>query len=434
MDKGVRIKNIPAHSPFCRIGLKKGDRIKSVNGEEISDELDFRFFAADNLLSIIVERDRKVLRFLVERNEGEFLDLEFYENPINRCVNHCIFCFIDQMPPGLRKNLYIKDEDFKYSFLNGNYVTLSGASSKDLEKVVKLGISPLYISVHATDTAVRNKMLGNRKAPSIMEQLKFLKKSGVRFHTQIVVCRGYNDGPVLHKTVKDLFSFKDSLLSVAVVPVGLTRFRKIQLQEFERQSALSLCREITRFSDEFALRSGTRKLFLADEFFIKAGLSIPVKKYYEDYPQIENGVGLVRQLQEEWKSFKRKMRLSGPAKRVKVRKLLVLTSISAYPFINAVLKEGQKLIGNLDLAIIPVINQFFGEKVTVAGLLTAEDVIRTVRENCNSRKNLRLILPGAMFNYANYTLDGFSAERIGKMLSMKVVVADSLEDVFLKSG
>lgn len=429
MISGVKIKFIPKESSFFRAGLRSGDFVTHINGEPITDELDFRFFAAVDLLDLSLRRDTRNLSIRVERDEGSFLDVDLYENPINCCKNRCIFCFIDQMPPGLRSGLYIKDEDFKHSFFNGNYVTLSSATKKDLERVAKLGISPLYISVHATDTAVRNKMLRNSKAPAIMSQLEFLRDSGVSFHTQIVVCKGYNDGEILMKTIDDLFSFRELLLSIAVVPVGLTRFRKFPLNPVDMNCAQWICGEVEKISTQHAARDGIRKLFLADEFFIKANISIPQRKYYEDYPQIENGIGLVRQLLEEWKSCKRKLK-SGKLHIDKNQKSLAVTSVSAYPFLESIIGDAKTQYPEFNMDLTAAANHYFGETVTVAGLLTAKDVIGAIKKESKLKQYKQIFLPSVMFNYEGYTLDGFSLDRIKKTTGLNIRIAESLYDLF----
>jgi len=430
MIKGAKIRHVPKESCFYKAGLRSGDVITSINGEEISDELDFRFFAADYFLEISVRRGTADVKMKVIREEGSFLDVDIEERLINICKNRCIFCFIDQMPPGLRSGLYIKDEDFKYSFLNGNYVTLSSATQKDLEKVAKLGISPLFISVHATQTSVRNKMLRNSKAPPVMDQLNFLKDNGVAFHTQIVVCKGYNDGDVLMRTLEDLFSFNEYLLSIAVVPVGLTRYRKFPLEPIDSKCAAWICDKVEKISTEHLHKDGFRKLFLADEFFIKAGLKIPSAKYYENYPQIENGVGLIRKLLEQWKTCKSKLK-SGKSQIVYRKKTLLLTSVSAFPYLQRIISEAEKNYGLTDMDIVAVKNDYFGETVTVAGLLTAKDVINTIKRESKNKKYAQIIIPAVMFNFSGYTLDGFSLKRLCKVTGFNIRTAESPEEIFV---
>jgi putative radical SAM enzyme (TIGR03279 family) len=434
MIRGVKVRHVPKESPFYKAGLRSSDIITSINGEEVTDELDFRFFAADCLLELSVRRGDADVKLTVIREEGSFLDVDIQERPINTCKNRCIFCFIDQMPPGLRSGLYIKDEDFKYSFLNGNYVTLSSTTRKDLEKVARLGISPLFISVHATETGIRNKMLRNSKAPPVMDQLNFLKNSGVAFHTQIVVCKGYNDGNVLLRTLEDLFSFGENLLSIAVVPVGLTRYRNFPLEPVDSQTAGWICSKVEQMSLEHLQKDGFRKLFLADEFFIKAGLKIPPAKYYEDYPQIENGVGLVRMLLEQWKTCKSKLN-SGKSRISFNRKTLLLTSVSAYPYLKRIISEAEKQYGVTEMDIVAVKNDYFGETVTVAGLLTAKDIISTIKRETKNKKYGQIIIPAVMFNFGGYTLDGFSLQRICKATGIDIKIAESPEEVFcVKKG
>ncbi|HEX3019123.1 MAG TPA: DUF512 domain-containing protein [Chitinispirillaceae bacterium] len=428
MSGGVKIKNIAKGSSFFKSGLRKGDVVTSINGEEISDELDFKFFAADYMLDLTVRRGATNIKMNVIREEGSFLEVEVQEKPINICRNRCIFCFIDQMPPNLRSGLYIKDEDFKHSFFNGNYVTLSSATEKDLQKVVKLGISPLFISVHATDVSVRSRMLRNSKAPAIMEQLTYLKENGIAFHTQIVVCKEYNDADVLLRTLDDLFSLGRYLLSIAVVPVGLTRFRKFPLDQIDSESAGWICSQVEKISQDHLQRDGFRRLFLADEFFIKGGLKIPPADYYEQYPQIENGVGLLRQLLESWKSCKKQLNSTKTEK--KSGKSLVLTSVSAFPFLQKIVRDACKVQPSLDMDIVAVNNNYFGETVTVAGLLTAKDVIRTIKREAALKRYQQIFLPAVMFNYGGHTLDGFSLQRINKTTGLKIRTAESLEQLF----
>lgn len=429
--EGVVLKSVTKQSPFFTAGLRSGDLVFAINGEMVSDELDFRFFTATDLFTVHARRRGVAFDTEVERAQGAFLGVELAEQPIKRCTNHCVFCFIDQMPKGLRHGLYIKDEDFRYSFLNGNYVTLSGASVDDLENVARIGLSPLYVSVHATDTALRNRMLGNKKAPPIMEQLRFLRDEGIWFHTQIVVCPGYNDGPALTKTVRDLLSLGESVCSIAVVPVGLTRFRRTPLPEMTMQNARKICAYAQKVGGRNFLRDGARKLFVADEFFIKAQLPIPDTAYYEDYPQIGNGVGLLRQLLDEWQEYKQQLQTKKRRKRkIAPTTRLVVTSDSAYCYITTILDEyAQVRPGETDFIVIAVKNSYFGETVTVAGLLTAYDVLRMVKETLKQGPVDTVVLPAVMFNYAGFTLDGYSAQRMEKSIGTPVRIAQSVKDI-----
>ncbi|MCL2182388.1 MAG: DUF512 domain-containing protein [Chitinispirillia bacterium] len=404
-------------------GLRPRDRILAVNGSAVADELDFYYHAAGDFLEIDIERGGRVGTVEVERPPGASLEADFHEKPVNRCRNRCVFCFIDQMPKGLRRSLYVKDEDFKHSFLNGNYVTLASASRSDLGRIASIGLSPLFISVHATDPAVRAVLLGNRRLPDIREQLAFLRDNGIAFHTQIVLCPGINDGEALRETAAGLAGYGKSLLSVAVVPVGLTRFRKKPLAPVDKDCAVKVCKEMGEMSDRMKAADGARKLFLADEFFIRAGLAIPPASYYEDYPQIENGVGLVRQFLQEGARVKRKLRGCTFSK----KRRLVITGCSALPYVKKVYGGIYPSAGK-DFDVVPVVNHYFGETVTVTGLLTAADVIKKIKESSSNTKYNEVILPRVMFNHCGYTLDGYSPARIAKSAGLAVRVVESVEE------
>jgi len=428
---GIKIISVVSNGIAFNAGLRKGDIILSVNGEPVNDDLDFRFFSAGRDVNALVKRQRSRFSLSMERASGKDLGIRFKDRPIRRCCNKCIFCFIDQMPPGLRKSLYIKDEDYRYSFTNGNYLTLSRATAVQLGHIVEMGLTPLFVSVHATDASVRRFMLGNPRAFDIIEQLRFLENNDVRFHTQIVVCPGINDGPVLTRSIKDLLSFKKGLLSIAVVPVGITKHRKIPLQPMTVDDARAICNTVGEISDRDCARVGIRRVFLADEFFIKAAKPIPPAKYYEDFPQLENGVGLIRQLLEEWKSLKRRCNdraiLAFCRSHQKKKRYLVITSASAFAYITLIMREMEKVLPAVCIETVLVRNAFLGESVTVAGLLTAHDLIATVKPIARSFK--KIFIPSVMFNIRGYTMDGFSKERLEKQIKTRIEVISDLSEM-----
>ena len=395
------------------------------------DEVDFRFGTAQPVSEIRVRRKTAILTKLLKRPSRALVGVRFADQGMARCSNHCIFCFIDQMPKGLRRSLYIKDEDARHSFANGNYVTLGAMPFEELGRICSLGLSPLYVSVHATDPHVRRTMLGNRHIPDIMRQLGYLEKNGISFHTQIVVCPGFNNGAILAGSLDDLCSFTRGLLSIAVVPVGLTRYRRNILRHVDRDEARRICSHVMSVSEKDRRRHGRRRVFLADEMFLLAGLSIPPRSYYEDYPQIENGVGLVRMLLDEWKKIKRNhvWKHAGPPawKRSRSRKLLIVTSESAFPFMKKIAVQLNGIFPGVTAEAFAVRNEFFGGKVTVAGLLTGKDIIKQVKA-IKTRWN-RIVLPGIIFNSRGHTLDGYSAERIRKSLGARAAVVHSLEEL-----
>jgi putative radical SAM enzyme (TIGR03279 family) len=432
--KGLRVTSIERGSPAFRAGLRKGDRIAAVAGEPVSDELELRFFSAQVYVPLRYFRGRALRETVARRREGEELGVVVARRPVKKCANACLFCFVDQMPEGLRRSLYIKDEDYRYSFTNGNYITLSRTGPEELEHIALLGLSPLYISVHATIPSVRARLLGSSRAFDIMRQMRFLAEHGIRFHTQIVVCPGINDGVALKKTIADLLSFKEDLLSIAVVPVGLTRHRVTPLAPVTRSIALRLCAEAGRVGDAQVKAQGRRVVFCADELFIKAGLPIPVKSYYEDYPQIENGVGLARQLMEQWRELKKSIKanrtLQGSAKaRVLSGAYLSITSVSASSFVIRILRELESFFPGIEIKTAVVPNDFFGRTVTVAGLLSAKDVMHAVKTLGGGRRYTAVFLPDVMFNANGVTLDGFSPRRIERRLNMKVNVISTLSQI-----
>jgi putative radical SAM enzyme (TIGR03279 family) len=388
-----------------------------------------RFGTAQPVSHLAVRRGGRTFCVKLVRPPNVELGMRFADAALSLCANHCIFCFIDQMPAGLRKTLYVKDEDVKHSFANGNYVTLGAMTYEELDRLCSLGLSPLYVSVHATDKRVRQRMLGNTNIGDIMHQLGFLEKNGVGFHAQIVVCPGFNNGAVLEQSIRDLCTFTRGLLSVAVVPVGLTRFKKKMLEPVDRNEAGRICFTVNALSDADMRRRGTRRVFLADELFILAGLPIPKRQYYEDYPQLENGIGLVRTLLDEWRGVKRELAVAGPHAQRKspAPKILVVTSESAHPYLARIARELSTRGAGARVAAVAAKNRFFGGGVTVAGLLTARDIIRTVKRTGGQWDCVAI--PAVVLNFRGHTLDGYSVRRIGKAVGARVTAIRSIGEL-----
>ncbi len=427
---GVRITHIDNTSPAYSAGLRKDDVILIINGEPIEDDIDGSFFSACEKLEVTVRKKDKIKTYYVIRTPGEFLGIEFASPPVRRCGNRCVFCFIDQLPKGLRKSLYVKDEDYRHSFLNGNYITLTTITPEQIEKIIRYGLSPLYISVHVTDSDIRCRMLNNRRAGNIMDLLEKLAGAGICFHTQVVVCPGINDGKVLKQTIADLLSFNTGVLSIAVVPVGLTKHRRKYLKPVSQEIAFSICRMVDALSEKDKMKIGRRRVFIADEFHVLASLPIPGHDYYEDFPQIENGVGLIRILLNEWdrvkkKLYKRKINKTRITQRE--NRYLILTSVHAYPYLQKIVEKLDACFDCYTIRLQSVTNRFFGESVTVAGLITARDIIYTVR-NFNQPCDA-VMVPSVIFNYRGYTLDGYSIDRIKKHLRKQVVSIENISEL-----
>ena len=372
-----RIEGVERGSVAARHGLCPGDAVLAIGGEPLLDEIDYQALTTAPRLEIQVERvggGQETL--LIRKGEGEPLGLRFGESmtlsPRN-CRNQCVFCFIDQMPKGLRDTLYVKDDDWRYSLMMGNFVTLTNLDEGEFSRIIRRKVSPLYISVHATNPEVRCRMMNNRFAGDIMEKLTRLKNAGIRFHCQIVVCPGYNDGEILLSTLRDLKSLAPAALSVAMVPVGLTKCREglARLLPFTREGAQKLLAEIAPLQEMCRRDMGTTFAFPSDEFFCIAGESIPSDVWYEHYPQIENGVGLLRLLEsemEEAQAFD-----DEPDRAYPSAKLLIATGTSAAAHIRRLAKRFAPK--GTTVEVLPIRNDFFGETVTVAGLLTGGDIL-----------------------------------------------------------
>lgn len=364
-------------SPAQRSGLEAGDSLCAINGETIVDEIDYQALISASRLKLDIKRkDGKRNNVTLRKQEWEPLGLHFGQSMTlspRTCHNKCVFCFIDQMPKGLRDTLYVKDDDWRYSLMMGNFVTLTNVSDEEMDRIIKRKASPLYISVHATDPALRCRMMNNRFAGSLIDKLRRLKDAGIRFHCQIVVCPGYNDGEVLLNTLHDLRSLAPAAMTVAMVPVGLTKCREglEPLTPFTAKDAANLLDSIAPFQEECRKTLGTTFAFPSDEFYCLCGRTIPDEDWYEGFPQIENGVGLLRRLEmemEEAQFFDDEP--DAPAPR---RNYLIATGVSAAPHIKRLCKRFAP--EGVSVKVLPVINHFFGETVTVTGLLTGGDVL-----------------------------------------------------------
>lgn len=379
MAKGSQVDNIQPNSIAEEMGVEPGDRLLAINGQAMEDFIDYRFLCADEYLEIqLLKKNGEEWILEVEKEYDEDLGITFSESTfdgIKRCQNRCIFCFVDQMPAGMRETLYVKDDDYRMSFLHGNFVTLTNVKEQDLARIIKLRLSPLYISVHSTNPELRSKMLNNPKAGQIMVQLKKLAEAGIEFHTQIVLCPGVNDGLELEQTLKDLTSLYPALLSVAIVPVGLTAFRQglYNLQEFTPVEAKSLVAKITELQKQNLKRLKDPLVYLGDEFYLMAGETFPKTEVYGEFPQLENGIGMARLFLDDFEQLKSKL----PLKLAKQGKITLATGVSGGKALQSVLAELKK-IGNLEIDLQVVANNFFGTRVTASGLITGQDLIKAL--------------------------------------------------------
>lgn len=418
----LKVVSVHKNSSACRLGIEAGDCISTVNGKEVRDVIDFIFHTAGEGCSLTVcKHSGAEQRLRVKNVSAALRGIELEPLKIKRCRNRCIFCFVDQMPPGLRPTLYIKDDDFRASFLYGNFITLCNLTDEDRNRIASQRLSPLYVSVQATDPELRSFMLGNPSAPDIMDELRRLARAKITIHAQIVLCPGINDGSHLDRTIRDLAGLFPAVASIAVVPVGLTAHRKglFPLTHVNAQVANIVLDQVERFGRDFLKMYNTRLVFASDEFYIKAGRRIPAASYYEDFPQLENGVGMVSLFLRN--ASKVRLPLSVPAIAV-----TVVTGVSFGPILNRRIERLRRIQG-LDIKLVVIDNKFFGDMVTVAGLLTGRDIVYALK---GRRLGDVVVIPEACLKEDDgVLLDGMTPADMEKELGTRVVYAAEFSDL-----
>ena len=376
----VKVFNVVPESLSDKAGILCGDFLVSVNKHEINDVLDYRFYLTERKVKLVLLRDNKAYSVKLKKGEYDDIGLEF-ETPLmdkkHSCKNGCIFCFIDQNPKGLRESLYFKDDDSRLSFIHGNYITLTNMTDSDVDRIIKMRISPINISIHTTNPDLRVKMMKNKRSGEVLSYLSRFKKAGLEMCGQIVLCKGVNDGDELLRSMKDLSEYFPELSSVSVVPAGLTKFRDglYPLSDFTPEEAGNIIDTVDRFAEQFGEKHGSRLFFAADEFYLKSKRNLPGEDYYEGYPQIENGVGMIRSFTEEFKEA-----LSSDAGSTeKKRRITLVTGVASYPFIKELVEKAKSVYTSVDVLPVEVKNRFFGESITVSGLLTGRDILDALR-------------------------------------------------------
>lgn len=388
----AKVTEVDARSPAALAGLKVGDELKAINGHEIHDVLDLIFYSYEPSFIIDVERGGKQMGLRVKKQTGEPLGVEFESYLIDQprsCHNKCVFCFIDQMPPGMRDTLYFKDDDARLSFLQGNYVTLTNLSDADLKRIVDMRISPINVSVHTTNPELRVKMLNNRFAGEKLAYLKTLSDGGVDINAQIVLCPGLNDRGELTRTLEDLAAL-DGVVSCSVVPVGLSKYRDglAKLDPVTKEDALDIIERVDRIGEKCLETRGSRVFYCSDEIFLLAEKPLPDVDYYEDFPQLENGVGMAALFVDEFSA-----RLDELSDGERIEPFTLATGTLFYPILVKLVDLLRAKWHNIDAEVVAIKNRFFGESITVAGLVTGGDLIDQLRGRVEGRT---LILPSAM--------------------------------------
>ena len=370
----VKITGVAPRSRAARRGVRIGDELVSVNGNEIRDVLDYRFYLAEQVVEIELLRGGKTKRIKIKKDTYDDIGLEF-ETPLmdkkQTCRNGCIFCFIDQNPDGMRESIYFKDDDSRLSFLHGNYITLTNMTERDVERIVKMRFSPINISVHTTNPELRVKMMKNKRAGEVLSYLDRFAEAGLSMCGQIVLCRGVNDGEELMRSMRDLERYYPNMGSVSIVPAGLTEHRDglYPLTDFTAEEAGAVLDMIDSVAQENLQKHGSRIFFAADELYLKAGRPIPSEEYYEGYPQIENGVGMLRSMNEELTAALEEATATDASRTVSV-----VTGVASYDMIKGKCDEIMRKIPGLQIKVYKIVNNFFGKSITVSGLLTGKDI------------------------------------------------------------
>ena len=430
----VEIKSVVPHSPAHKAELAAGDKLISVNGHAIRDVLDYRFYICDKTLDIAVKRGDGEVCVKIKKPEYDDIGLEFETYLMDKqesCRNKCIFCFIDQNPHGMREGVYFKDDDTRLSFLFGNYVTLTNVEDSELDRLISMHISPVNVSVQTTNPELRQRMLHNRFAGRIMEQMKHLADGGVELNAQIVLCRGINDGAELERTLRDLETLLPHLRSVSVVPVGLTKHRRglYPLQPYDKASAGEVVDMVESLGGEFLAKHGTRLVFPSDEFYLKAERPLPDVDFYEGFPQLENGVGMLTSLVDDVDAELEWGELDTTGKD-KCRHISIVTGMASFDTISRQVEKIKKIWYNIDCRVYAVRNDFYGEEVTVSGLLTGGDIISQLK---GKPLGDTLIIPRcALRHEGDVFLDDVSVDTLEKELSVTVVTSGDGVDLVHK--
>ena len=395
--------------------IAEGDILLSIDGEKPQDMIDYRYLCKNELITIEIQKSNGGIEEIeLEKDYDEDLGIVFESAVFDRvkpCLNNCIFCFVAQQPKGLRDTLYIKDDDYRLSYLQGTYITTTNLSDADKERISRLHLGPFYISVHTTNPDLRVKMLRNPNAAKIMDNLRWFKDNDIPFHTQIVLCPGYNDGAELKRTLDDLSTLGEALLSVAIVPVGVTQFREQELKTVDEKIAL----------ETIEIASKYEKVCCSDEFFLLAGVNIPESEYYGNFSQLDDGVGSLRSLMDDFDTFE----LPDKVNPLKIAFACSVAAKSAFEYISEKLNK----IEGLTALVNPVKSTYWGKNITVAGLITSEDLINAIKDI----EADYVIVPSIMLKpYSNLFLDGNSLDYVIEKTGKNIFVTEnnySLEEV-----
>ncbi len=428
----VTITGVEKASPAAKHGILPGDILISINGHDINDVLDYRFRLTEKKITLLIHRGPDLKEITIKKDEYSDIGLEFETYLMDKkhsCRNKCVFCFIDQLPKGMRDTLYFKDDDSRLSFLMGNYITLTNLSEEDVDRIIEMKTSPINVSVHTTNPELRVKMMKNKNAGKVLSYLRRFADAGISLNCQIVLCKGINDGKELERSMTDLAALYPSLVGVSIVPAGITNYREglCHLEPFTAEEAGEVIDTIDKFGEKCLKKFGTRLFFSSDELYIEAGRELPDEDYYEGYPQIENGVGMIRSMDGE---FTDELDFLDEYDLEKPRKVSVATGAAAYDFIKSLADRLCEQVPTLECHVYKIINDFFGHNITVAGLLTGKDLANQLKG-----KDLgdRLLIPRVTLrSEGDVFLDDTTPEWLAEQLGgIEVVPVESTGNDFV---
>lgn len=418
------IKSVSVGSIAEEMGIEPGDKLLEMNGQEIEDIFDYRFYMEDELVDLVIEKpDGEQWELEIEKDEYEDLGMEFEQGLMDEyrsCRNKCIFCFIDQMPPGMRETLYFKDDDSRLSFLQGNYVTLTNMSDHDIQRIVRFHLEPINISFQTMNPELRCRMLHNRFAGDALKKVDILYEAGIEMNGQIVLCKGFNDGEELERSIRELTKYLPYLRSVSVVPVGLSKYRDglEPLEPFTKEDALHVLDTIHAWQKRIYPEYGIHFIHASDEWYILAEKELPDERNYDGYLQLENGVGMLRLLQNEFAEA-----LEAEDGDIKPRKMTLATGYLAYPYLKRLMEQLQEKFPNTEVEVHPIRNDFFGENITVSGLITGQDLMNQLK---GQELGEQLLIPCNMLKVdEDIFLDDFTVSDVEKTLQVGLNIVKS---------
>ena len=417
----VHIADVEPGSPASRLKIRPGDQLTAINGHEIDDVLDYRFYMLEPRLTLTLRgadgRERKAVLHKDEYEEPGLLFDTYLMDKQRTCRNKCVFCFIDQMPPGMRETLYFKDDDARMSFLYGNYITLTNLSEHDIQRTIRMKISPINVSVHTTNPELRCRMMNNRFAGEALKIMDRFAEAGIAMNAQLVLCPGLNDGPELERSLRDLSKLVPALKTVSCVPVGLTKYRDglYPLRPYTPEEAGAVIDTIDRFADEQFEKTGARIFYASDEFYLEAHRELPDNEFYGDYGQLENGVGMLTLQREQFRAAFDFFDIDD-----RVRRFTLATGTAAAPFLQKLVDEAAERWHNLKGTVVPIQNDFFGHSITVAGLITGRDLMAQLK---GRDLGDTVLIPDVMLRYhEDVFLDDVSLPEVEEALGVPVTV------------